>query len=243
MLLPGEADAPVGVPLNEFIVSGGNRLGVVLHSGPLASRSTDPWPDAKEASDYAGPAKLTLRLAQYADNQPVHKDGPPAIHTIEWDGAAAPTPVGIEREFPVSTPLGGWAWEGAQRFESLTDGVRSAAMEYLAGLHAMLAAGRFDEFVEASAIKIEEYARAYGIAAGPVRATMRQALASETAGLKLRPLDPSEIDLRLVAGGRMIQCLRTDRHDALEYAGAPGGPTFFLPAMIGATASGWRLLR
>jgi|SRR5271157_3237748 len=142
-----------------------------------------------------------------------------------------------------ASPLGGWAWQGAQPLALLEGDVRSAAMEYLGSLHGMAASGQFDGFVEASAIKIEEYARAYGIAAAPFRDSIRRALTSETAGLRLRPLVPHGIDLRLVGGGRMVRCLRTDRHHALEYAGEPGGPTFFLPAMIGATASGWRLLR
>ena len=84
LLLPGEADGMVGVPLNEYIVSGTNRIGVVLHAGPLASRSADPWPSHAMAAVYSGPAALKLSLAQYAADQPVHRDGPPATSTWSW---------------------------------------------------------------------------------------------------------------------------------------------------------------
>jgi hypothetical protein len=243
MLLPGEADGPVGVPLNEFIVSGENRIGVVLHAGPLASRSAEPWPESDQAAAYSGPASLTLRLAQYADDQPVHRDGPPAILTIEWEGTAEPVPLRIERDFAAASDFGRWAWQDAEPFPSLDDAVRGPALEYLGRMHALLAAGQFGRFVEESALKVEEYARAYGIAAAPVRGSMLRALNSQTPQLRLRPLDPQAIDLRLVAGGRMIECLRTDRHHALEFAGEGDGPTFFLPTMIGVTAAGWAMLR
>ena len=243
MLLPGEADGPAGLPLNEFIVSGRNQIGVVLHAGPIASRSTEPWPDSKQAAAYSGAASLTLQLAQYADDQPVHRDGPPAILSIEWQGLAEPIPRRMEREFQVASAFGRWGWQDAEQLPSLDDALRIRSLDYISRLHGLLAAGQFATFVEESALKIEEYARAYGILAEPVRRSMLQALSSQAAALHLRPLDPQAIDLRLVAGGRMIECLRTDRHHALEFAGEGEGPTFFLPTMIGVTTLGWRMLR
>jgi hypothetical protein len=106
----------------------------------------------------------------------------------------------------------------------------------------LLAAAQFETFVAESDLKIRDYARAYGIAVGPVRQGMLSALSSQAAKLKLRPWSPNEVDLRLVAGGRLIECLRTDRHHALEFGG-DSGPSFFLPTKIGIAEAKWQMLR
>jgi hypothetical protein len=243
MLLPGDADGGVGLPLNEFIVSGTNRIGVVFHAGPVASRASEPWRDRSEAAEYHGAASLTLRLAQYADDQPVHRDDPPAILTIDWQGTAEPIPLLIEREFGVASSLGRWRWQDAEPNSTLADPLRSQAFEYLSRLHSLLAAGQFAAFIDESALKIEEYSRAYGIPQESTRRSMLRALSLRSRELQLLPFDPPIIDMRLVAEGRMIECLRTNRHHALEFVGQSDGSTFFLPAMIGVTRQGWRLLR
>lgn len=242
LLVPGEADGIVSVPLNEFIVPGANILGVMLHAGPLASRSADPWPDHATAAAYNGPASLRLLAAQYATGQPVQQESQPALATIEWQGAAEPVPLLIEREFAGVDALGRWAWQEAQTFAALDADLRGRALDYLSGLHALLAEGQFETFITESDVKIAEYARAYGIARGPVRNGMLEALKSESAKGKLSPVPSGDIDLRLVAGGRMIECLRTDRHHALEFSNGEG-PAFFLPVMIGILGLDWRILR
>ena len=65
MLLPGEADTPVGVPVNEFAVLGGNALGVLLHAAPRPSAAGEPWASDEEAASYTGPASISVRVAQY----------------------------------------------------------------------------------------------------------------------------------------------------------------------------------
>jgi hypothetical protein len=172
----------------------------------------------------------------------VHVEGPPPLLAIEWQGAAAPEPVAIDRDFPVAAGFGHWAWQDAAAIPVLEGAALAGAVEYLIRLHGMLASGDFTGFMEESRIKIDEYARAYGIAAGPVRESMLEALTSQAAELRLRPLKPAELDLRLVAGGRMIECLRADRTHALEFSGEEG-QAFFLPAMIGISDGVWRLMR
>jgi hypothetical protein len=242
-LAPGESAGVVSLPLNEFITPGKNRLGAMLHAGPLATRSAEPWANDPAAASYTGPASLRLRLGVYASGESVQGADPePVLAAIDWEGAAEATPILMGREFEGVDAMGRWAWQDATPLDLSQAPVRAAAWEYLRRLHGMLAAGRFEEFLEESSIKIEEYARACGMAEGPVRRNMLQALQTETPRMQLRPLELDDTDLRLVASRRMIQCLRTDRHHALEFAGS-GKETFFLPAMIGLTASGWRLLR
>jgi hypothetical protein len=242
LLLPSEKETTVSVPLNDNVILGTNKIGAMLHAAPLASKSQDPWPDDPTAGQYSGPASLDLQIAQYADDQPVHKDGTPAIATIDWQGPAQPVPSLQERNFPGVNELGRWAWQDAEVFRAIDDALRLRALDYLRHLHGLLATAQFESFVAESELKIREYAHAYGIAVEPVRKGMLSAWSSQAAKLKLRPWSPNEFDLRLVAGGRLIECLRTDRHHALEFAGN-GGPSFFLPTKIGIADGKWQILR
>jgi hypothetical protein len=243
VLIPaGEKETTVSVPLNENIIPDVNKIGAMLHAAPLASSSADPWPDDPAAAQYSGGASLDLQVAIYADDQPVHKDGPPTLTTIEWQGGAQAVPHLEERTFPGVEALGRWAWQDAEVFAELDDGLRQRALDYLEHLHGLLSASDFETFVAESNVKIRDYAHAYGIPAGPVRQGMLSALRSQAGKFPLRPLTPDEVDLRLIAGGRLIECLRKDRHHALEF-GTGSGPSFFLPAKIGVAEGKWQMLR
>jgi len=242
LLLPSEKETTVSVPLNENVIPGTNKIGVMLHAAPLASKSQDPWPDDPTAGQYSGPTSLELQIAQYADDQPVHKDGPPPLATIEWQGPAQPVPSLQERNFPGVNELGRWAWQDAEVFPAIDNDLRLTALDYLHHLHGLLATAQFENFVAESELKIKEYAHAYGIAVEPAREGMLSALSSQAATMKLRPWALDEFDLRLVADGRLIECLRIDRHHALEFIGTDG-PSFFLPTKIGIAKGKWQILR
>jgi len=246
MLFPGEADTPVGVPVNEFAVLGGNVLGILLHAAPRPSAAGEPWASDDEAGSYTGPASLSVRVAHYSPSESVAASNPAPLATLEWQGLAAPLPVMLERRFNVDFAYGPWAWQSAQRYESFDRVLRARAFDYLAYLHGLLAAGRIAEFVEINKLRLEEITRlAYGVSPQPLRRTLTQAIERHAANEEwsLLPLEAREIDLRLVAGGRMIECLRTNRHHALEYARKESPETFFLPAMIGVLGDSWQILR
>jgi hypothetical protein len=246
MLFPGEADTPVAVPVNEFAVTGGNVVGIMLHAAPRPSAAGEPWASDGEAASYTGPASLSVRVAQYGPSESVAAGNPAPLATLDWQGMAAPLPAMAERRFNVDYAYGPWAWQSAQRYDSFDRVLRARAFDYLAYLHGLLAAGRIAEFVEANKLRLEEItARAYGISPQPLRRTLTRAIEQHASNEEwsLSPLDPREIDLRLVAGGRMIECLRTNRHHALEFTRKESPETFFLPAMIGVLGDSWQILR
>jgi len=106
-------------------------------------------------------------------------------------------------------------------------------------------AGDFNSYLSESAKKLEELTtRAYGVSAEYTRNNMFQALKVHSEPpYCLRALNFQEADLRLVAEGRMIECLRSDRGYVLEYRQAQKPGTFFLPLMIGQIDRCWRILR
>jgi hypothetical protein len=244
IVVPGDA-SPVAIPVNQFLTFGRNSVGVMLHAGPVPSRAGDPWPSHPSAVSYTGAAKLNLRIAQYAPDQTALADDPPSAATIDWQGPAVPQPSYLQRELDVPTRLGPWIWESATRFANVDSRLRSRVLEYLSYLHGLLNERRFDAFVDESAIKFNDLTeRAYGLPPEPMRRQMLEALNSQSSPPNvLEPLNPNDLDLRLVAGGRMIECLRSDRRYVLEYQAPGQDDEFFLPTMIGETAGRWRILR
>src|SRR5690242_7025353 len=133
-LPPGHADESVSIPLNDNILPGTNRLGVMRHSGPVASRSAENWANRPEAASYTSAGTLEIVLGEYQVDQPAHKEGPTPIHTIDWAGAAEPAPVLMEREFSAAG-FGRWLWQDATPYAALDDNVRAGAVAYLMRLH------------------------------------------------------------------------------------------------------------
>src|ERR1035441_6135132 len=114
IIAPGESAGIVSLPLNEFITPGKNRLGAMLHAGPLATRLAEPWANDPAAATYTGPASLRLRLGVYASGESVlGADPEPALAAIDWEGAAEATPTLIGREFDGVDAMGHWAWQDA----------------------------------------------------------------------------------------------------------------------------------
>jgi hypothetical protein len=243
MLMPGDADVPIALPLNEMLSTGRNTLSVTLHSAPLPSRYAAPWMDDPAAASYRGAASLELRLAEYSPDETLEAE-PPAIASLDWQGMAEARPVELTKDLDITAPLGPWAWQRATKFAELNDAVRAPAIAYLTSIQAALAAGRFDEFEAQAGIKLDEMSEAYGISSGPVRASLRQVLEDHSVEpWKLLPLEPSGIDLRLVAGGRMLDCQRLDRRHVFLFRNSDTGNTFFLPFMIGLLNGTWKALR
>ena len=242
---PSDA-SPMAIPVNEFLLAGRNGLGVVLHAAPIPSRDREPWSSDPAALGYSGPAKLRLTVAEYAAHQTALGDDVPPLQTIEWQGHAAPIPEYVEKDFRVTMSVGPWSWETATKIQSVLDSsVRSEVVNYITYLHKLLAERKFDAFIEESSTKIEEVtAGAYGVPSGPFRRDLLKGLQiHSTPPYVLEPVTSDTLDLRIVASGRMVECLRRNRRCALEFTRSDALDTFFLPTMIALKGRTWRLLR
>lgn len=244
MLQPGY-NSPASIPVNEFIVQGRNTVSIVLHAGPVPSQADQPWPNDPAAVSYHGAAKLSMTLALYQPEQNPLSDTPPPAASIEWEGVAAPLPERIDREFSISVAFGTWTWERATRFSAIDASLRYQAMDYLKFLHGLIATQQFDRFLDQSSLKLEEASdRAYAISSEQMKRSTLQMLQSHSQPpWVLDPLDPDTVDLRLVGSGRMIQCLRRDRSQVVQFRKPESRATFFLPLMIGRLGNAWVLLR
>ena len=242
---PEEGRSPLVLPVNQFLVQGRNTIAAVLHAGPRPSLAGKPWPTDPLATKYSGSASLDLTGAW----EVVGSETPPPPLTpplaIRWQGMASPRPERMEREFNLSQQMGPWAWESAVRHPALDATVQTGVQNYLIRLHGLLATRQFERFMAESSVKLQELTeRAYGVPVDYLRPTMLRELRSHAAEpYQLAPLEPAELDLRLVAGGQLVECLCQNRRHALEYRQAAGNDTFFLPAMVGQVGSHWQILR
>lgn len=239
ILPPGAAVGGAEVPLNEFLVAGPNRAVAIAHANPLPSRFADPWgPQAEPGVQLGAPASLQVQIVRVgagsAGFAPVQ---------LGWNGAAQPAPASIDRSFNVDTPFPSWAWLRARELQGAD---AAAAYQALRALHDRLARNDAAGIATLMDLKLQEVATgAYRAPAGPLRAGLAQGLAQcmGNPAWTLLPVEPGQVDLRLVAGRRMAECLRPGGAHALTYVKANSRATFFLPVMLGMLEGRWQVLR
>ncbi len=234
--------SPLVIPVNQFIEHGENKLSLLLNFGPLAADPVAAWTKEPEALHYTGSASVRAAIALYKEEEenPFAKQ-PPALATVEWKGTASPQPSFLEKAFQAPVDFGQWAWESAAVLPSMDGALRASAIGYLNHLHTLLDQRRFAEFIAEGSRRFDEMGRAYGMPMEGLRGAMLSGLNAQEKD-HLVPFDPSAIDLRLVAGNRMIECLRRDRKFLFEYDQPDPAQTFFLPLMIGQVQNKWTIL-
>ena len=237
---PGEARDTAEVPVNEFLVSGANRLSVIFHANRRPTQVLQPWNPLDDAATKLGqPASLEVQVVR---EDPGRASGA-TVQSVSWSGPAAPLPVRGERDFQVHTAPPAWVWTRAQRLQGDAAG---GAFRVLAELHRMLAAGETARLLAVMAVKLREITTgAYGVPEANLRNGLLQALgtcAGDPAWI-LQPCAAGDVDLRLVGGDRLVECMRPDGLHALTYIHRETHETFFLPAMLGIADGAWQVLR
>jgi len=244
-LRQGESPAPVIIPVNQFLIAGSNKIGVMLHAGVMPSQADKPWPIDKEAARYTGQSSVLVTIAKYGPGETGTADTPPPLASLRWEGVASPRPNYLEQQFTHVGASHVWAWESATQFRTLDGDLRAQVLDYIRRLHGLLQTQNFDGFLTESSLKLEEMTEhAYGVPAAPMRQNMLEALQAHSAQpFRLQALDEASIDMRLIASGRMLECIRKDRTHVLQFVNSETQDTFFLPLMIGLAGNRFRLLR
>lgn len=238
---PGAARTGAEVPLNEFLVPGPNTVRAIVNANPLPSRAADAWaPGADAAVNLGAPAEMHAAITREGGGSASAGFAPV---TLAWNGAAQPVPALVDRRFDVDTRFPAWAWTRAQEMQP-ADG--AAAYQALRALHARLAQGDAGGIAAVFDLKLREVsAGAYGVAPEPLRNGLVKGLGQcmGDPAWALLPVDPGQVDLRLVGNRRMVECLRPGGGHALMYTKAGSAATFFLPVMLGLLEGRWQVLR
>jgi hypothetical protein len=239
LFAPGEAEGGAEVPVNEFLLAGGNTLGAVVHAHPRPSRVLQAW-DSQPGVTLGAPASFQAELVREDNAAPSPGFQPLRLH---WQGPAVAVPQALGQAFSAAVPTPAWAW--SQATELPADGL-AAAGAALQKLAAVLQQKDLDTVERLMAVKLGEITQgAYGVDPGPLRAAFRRGLQRcfTEPGWSLLPLGPDDLDLRLVARRRLVECLRPDGRHALTYSKEGSRQTFFLPVMLGLWQGRWQILR
>jgi hypothetical protein len=122
----------------------------------------------------------------------------------------------------------------------LDEAARGEIAAFLEGLRASLEKQDPEPFLEAGAPRFDELAKAYEDPPYKKRNILRRTT-EEIAGMQA--LDPETFDLRLAAGGRLVECLAKDWDAILREAPDKDGNVDHYDMFIGRGAGGWKMYR
>jgi hypothetical protein len=158
--------------------------------------------------------------------------------------ARIPFPRWIRRTADLGEMFGSLHWQEAPALELDAD-ARADALAFVLQMRDAIESGNADPILELSADRFEEVSRAYGVSADEREDMLRKMLTSQSDRPDWLFITPEEDDLalRLVAGGRMVECVATDWRPLIR--GVPGGEQgrFLFPMMIGKRGEDWLIMR
>jgi hypothetical protein len=229
------------VPVHEVALAGANRLELVV------------GPDAGVAG-----AAVLLQIAPHAMAAQVHLLLPRIGHAIdeaqartlarlEWSCAAGdpltlPARCVQEAELPIRFPR--WRWLDAPVVQA-TPALAPQAHAFVCGLARDLARGQTESFMAATRLRTEELAMAYQRSPESEAVRLREWLDQMYASscLVWQPLAPDEMQLRPLAGGRLLECLGGDGRAALTTMPDKAGNTLALPLKLSVVEGRFYVLR
>lgn len=232
------------MPVNQYVVAGVNVLGMTVNPGPTPSAAERPAPEPVRA----GAAAATVALVRYRAGTVTGDGSGEVLRRLEWAGRADNEP----EEFPqrvaaeVTVPLqvGPWNWQNAEPLELTPETVEQVA-GVIELIRSGLDAGDTQPFMELGARALQEIARAFGDSPDQGVKTLRAVVDhSRHAKFWRFPPVPRELwDLRLVAGGRMIECVDQRWEPLVRSITDEEDNSFAMPLFVGRTGGRWVVLR
>lgn len=207
----------VSVPIHHALVSGMNalELWVDVAGKPSENRTPRQAPPTPTAVAVA-------RLVAYDAGSIATPANGEVLVTLPYRGADDPTteaPRVRRVSLDLGRPFGPWAWEKAPVL-TLDEATLREAQGVVREVHAALFSGDARRVEELIRLRWEEMDRAYPGADDAADRAGHARWIAELAGDPRRriPLDPSRHDFRLIAGGRMIECIDDDFFPSLRVA-------------------------
>ncbi len=210
-------------PVEEYAIPGGNRLEILIEPGsrPSLGRGEQRQLDL-------GDATVVARLVRFHEGDIVEPQRGDVLGEVRFDrppGWSGP------RRFPESRSIdvdlgaanGRWGWQDAPLL-TLDDALVTEADGVLEALADAFRTLSSVGLYAISELQIADVLRAYPAVSAPL---VREDLDATMALLssvpeRALPRDPSRYDFRLVAGGRMMECVDVDYRPSL-WTGDPSG--------------------
>jgi hypothetical protein len=207
----------LSVPVNHLLVPGANELTLYVDIEGKPSEILKP----REEPPRDG-ARAIVRLVEYEVGVMGSPENGRVLGAMEYRGAddgSREAPRVRKVTVDPGASAGPWAWQAAPVL-ALDEPTRSEAERAVREVHEALFSGDAERVRALIAIRWEEMDRAYP---GRDDAADRQRHAEWIAELAASPrrklrLDPLRHDFRLVAGGRMIECIDEDHFPSIRVA-------------------------
>lgn len=210
-------------PVEEYIVPGSNRLEILVEPGsrPSLARTEQRQLDV-------GDATAVARLVRFRDGEwtdaPGEVLGEVRFARPETFQGQRVFPQGLSIAIELGAANGHWDWQDAPELE-MGEPLIAEATGVLEALARALRSASMDNVWPLKELEKRDVVRAYpGLNESDMRSTMAEGLAHYAKlGDPVVPLDRESFDFRLIAGGRMLECVNADWTPSLRLLGPDTG--------------------
>lgn len=209
-----------GAPVNHFLIDGINELSVIIKPGPTPSTART-GKDGVKTRHTASTEKFFARLCFQPAGTVLGGDDARELMRVDWpikderkdrdDFRELEYPMILSARLDLGKLYGEWAWQKAPKL-TLDDKTRQEIFKALTDIRGAMASGNPQLFLAVSNIRLGELARAYDEPESRKRNIIKRGFVEDAQqeGFGFEPLDPDRFDLRLVADGRLVECIGTD---------------------------------
>jgi hypothetical protein len=240
----GRPNAAEAVP--QYMVDGKNVFKLVVEPGPIPSLALGDPTIAEEDRPVSKPEMIArARMARYRDGEDILPKCGVTLAEIEWRAAdleePVPFPHVIEQEVDLGPQFGPWQWQTAEQLtlDPATYDEAATVIEQVAQAWERGDAAPISALAQLKHAEMERAMPAYP--PGSFDEVFREEITTFSQHEDWQPPAPTRdlYDLRLVAGGRMVQAIAKDWRPAVRLAGGKFGYHF----MIGRIDGTWHILR
>jgi hypothetical protein len=217
----GPGSGAVVLPVHEYTLAGGNELQLVIQPA-LTGQPAAPQPLLSDGRCGASLRLLLPRLGQQA-----HPEFARTLAQIDWapaDGDVTEVPATLRQtvELPIAFPR--WRWLDAPKVDDPQKLLGPIAV-LLQGIALGLARGNPEPLVLAARLRFEELALAYQRNPADDVERLRAQVQQWHAQAPLQPPMPTAetLRLRVLAGGRLLECLNAEGQPLLQSPRPDGG--------------------
>jgi hypothetical protein len=212
-------------PVHEYLIPGDNTFTLVVEPGPTPSQALAP---AAQPFVLKDKTRASLRLMGMPPGSFPEDPGVRELLRLNWEpgaGQAVAVPAVIEKAIEIPFAVRHWSWLAGDSFENPASLQAIAAM--IAGLRESFERRDPEPFIARAQVRFRELSAAYELdLATEVREFREQfERLSVEGGFEWQPLDVEQIDLRLCAGARLVDCVDRSWEPLLRSAKLPNGIT------------------
>jgi len=228
----------VSVPVPEYLIDGQNTLSVILGIGDSPSTA-----EAGLKGKKCDPGiEIWARIVRMKDGEMAQPGSGEPLLELQWTAEKSEDlPHTLSTTGDVGTRFGAWKWQSAEIL-TLDSKTSESAAEFIREIAKAYTNAKPDPIIERARFKHQEVLTAYPIYAGEDFDEMfreQLKMGSEHPNWKPYELPHDQYDLRLVAGGRMIEAVAKDWRPIVRMENGDFGYNMY----IGKIDGEWQILR